>query len=222
MKSTHLTSRLSAFTSMELIIVLAVIGILFVILILPGLARPTHRGSQAIKCASNLKQVALSFKMFASDNDGKYPFEVTNSIAYKNDSQAWLHFLSISNELGSAKILFCPSDDSVKSRAEDFSDGTNGLAFRKNSAISYFVGLDAKENQPDSWLVGDGRLGDVGHVHTGSLLFANKNSKLRWLQPLHDDRPNVALASMTNVRGSNFISGAIWPTNTNNRLLLPQ
>jgi len=213
------------FTFLELLIVIAMVSVVFGLFVLP-VGRKNRSSATNIKCMSNLKQVALSFKMFTSDNAGSLPFVASRSLAYTNDSQAWLHFMVLSNYLGSTKILICPADIHEKHAAAFFSAETNGapesLATLKNTAVSYFVGLDANESQPDSWLVGDGQVGDTGRIHKGPLLYANEYSSLRWPDSTHGERPNVALADGGVSRGSNFTSTARWPANTSNRLLLPQ
>jgi len=214
-----------AFTVFELLVVIAVVFVVFGLFVLPA-GQKNRSSATSIKCMSNLKQVALSFKMFAADNAGSFPFTASGSLAYTNDSQAWLHFMVLSDYLGSTKILICPEDIYEKHPAAFFSADTNeapeSLVTLKNSAVSYFVGLDASQVQSDSWLVGDGQVGDTGRSHRGPLLYANEHSSLRWPDSTHAERPNVALADGSVSRGSNFISHASWPAQTSNRLLLPQ
>ena len=70
-KATH------AFNLLELCLVLAIIA---GAVILFGIQLPKAKAkAQQIKCARQLKSTALSFKMFAGDNDSRFPFSVTNS-----------------------------------------------------------------------------------------------------------------------------------------------
>ena len=109
MKLARTTRRARAFTLTELAIVIVLLLILGVgVMYFVAVNRDPHR--TRIHCASKLKQVGLAYRVFANDNDDKFPFLVTNSLAYGNVTQAWLHFQAMSNECCSAKILICPSD----------------------------------------------------------------------------------------------------------------
>ncbi len=57
------------FTLIELLVVIAIIAILMAIL-MPALNRVREQGKRAV-CLSNLKQLALSWIMYADENDDK-------------------------------------------------------------------------------------------------------------------------------------------------------
>src|SRR5512135_2724582 len=112
----NLRKRNGAFTLIELLVVIAIIAILAALL-LPALARAKAK-AQRISCTNNLKQVGLSFRTWAIDNDGRMPMSLSQ--AQGGDSEdvggrvvgatqtaargVWKMFLTMSNELGTPKI----------------------------------------------------------------------------------------------------------------------
>lgn len=72
MKKTH-----SAFTLIELLVVITIIAVLASIA-LPVFNSVTERANQT-KDLSNAKQIGLALKLFAGDNDGKFPVATGNA-----------------------------------------------------------------------------------------------------------------------------------------------
>jgi prepilin-type N-terminal cleavage/methylation domain-containing protein/prepilin-type processing-associated H-X9-DG protein len=68
--------RQSGFTLIELLVVIAIIAILAAIL-LPVLDLAEEK-AQSIRCANNLKQVQLGWIMYANENNGYFPENVSN------------------------------------------------------------------------------------------------------------------------------------------------
>lgn len=163
--------------------ILAIAGALY----LSTLSRGYTRSSR-IGCVGNLKQVGLSFRLWANDHADEFPFFSTtsnSSRSFVTTQQVFRHFQVMSNELVTPKILRCRAD---KTRAT----ATNFNQFL-NTNLSYFVGLDAREDDPQQILSGDRNI--TGGTWSGGFLRTlTPRGEAGWTAEMHQFNGNVGLA----------------------------
>lgn len=106
--------RSSAFTLIEILVVIVVLGVLI------GILAPAIRGgvdsAKTAACANNLRQFYIGLEMYAQEHDGNlwtYPPSQQGSISYSTliwfwDSKAGIGFLH-SQYLDDLNIFYCPA-----------------------------------------------------------------------------------------------------------------
>jgi prepilin-type N-terminal cleavage/methylation domain-containing protein len=199
------------FTLVALLVVIAVIAILAAML-LPALAA-AKRKAQRIACVNNLKQCGLAFRIWEGDNGDQYPMAVSTAkggtMEYIDGANTFRHFQVMSNELSTPKILICPAD--TRMVAVNFSD-------LKNQNVSYFIGLDASELNPQRLLDGDRNL-NAGNELKNGILSLVPGQPIGWTETMHVNQGNVGLADgsvqqLSNPGLRSILQNSGSPTNT--------
>ena len=179
-KTSRARRHTTALTLVEAVVMVFLLAGL-VVMFLPALMSH-HSGVQHIYCVNNLKQVGLSFQIWASDHNNKYPMamSVTNGGTQEliTGPDAWKTYLAMSNEISSPKILLCPQDAERKRAATNFSDDLK-------LHISYFVGLDATVDNPNALLSGDDNFLINGLPVRSGVIEMTSNSPIAWNSSRH-------------------------------------
>ena len=187
MKRRLSNQRTGGLTLVEVLVAIAAVVLLAGIL-LPAFskARPRSRG---INCVSNPKQIGLAFRMFSGEHEERFPWAVSitngGTLEFSKTADVFRHFLAISNELSSPKVLHC-NNDTQRSKASSWDQLTD------NTPLSYFGGLDADESRPQSILSGDRNLTTNGRPAVG-LVSITKATPVGWTGSMHNHVGNIGL-----------------------------
>lgn len=187
-----------AFTRFELLSVLSICGLLMAV-VLPALAHDRSRSSR-ILCANNLRQIGMGFQLWGNDRGDLPPWEIRpeqgGTLLHPLGVNAWLHFSWISNELNSARVLFCPSD--TGNPADEFSINPAGgylNANYRNNATSYFLSHSFNGGQ-GTMFIGDRNFitlgGSGGCSRFPQAAFAPLPNLPGWDTNLHNESGNLA------------------------------
>jgi len=214
--------RTGAFTLVEMLTVIAIIGILAALL-LPVLAQGKARAKR-IWCESNLEQVGLAFHLFANDHHNRFPMQVSMSDGgagefvqngYLVNGEfyfSYRQFQAMPNALGTPKILICPAD--TRPSAPDF-------RALQNSNLSYCVGVTADPLRSSSILAGDRNITNTLSFNP-TIIQGDAHGVVRWTRELHQYKGNMLFAD-THVEEWNYmtISGGSYSPLAANNLFLP-
>ena len=196
-----------AFTRVDL---LAILSLLTGVALLTGSALAGLRPNSAVSvCASNLRQIGGAIEVWSTDHDGVRPWwtMTNNGGTYGASSglraQPYFHYTALSNQLGTPRVLVCPSDH-LKHAAKDFGSspegGFNHGNFR-NRAISYVLCPEARSaaSAPSSWLILDRniRYDGFSSCHFGIVNINTINvigsSSVSWTNSIHYPIGNILL-----------------------------
>jgi prepilin-type processing-associated H-X9-DG protein len=183
--------KVRALTKIEVLIVIAVLMLLAVFWIMPLISLPYPNRAPRISCQNNLKQIGITFRIWAGDNGDKIPMQVSvtngGTMEYLGTSETFRHFQVMSNELGTPRIVFCPAE-TKRDCATNFSSDFG------NNRVSYFIVVSPPENDPSAPMAGDRNLTLDGTALTTGWHFVGTNAQLGWNRELHNRKGNVLMA----------------------------
>ncbi len=172
----------------SLVVIVVVLGA-----VLPGLRhRWGRQGAPRIHCVNNLKNVGLAFRIFATDNDDRFPYELEEQSGGTRPSRMeppalWKQFLVLSNELSIPKLLACP-DDRARPPISQWTEFTN------NQHLSYHLGVETLAGRPDLVLSGDRNVSLSGVPLENMTVNLGSDSRIAFDRRLHRECGNVLMS----------------------------
>jgi prepilin-type N-terminal cleavage/methylation domain-containing protein len=180
-----------AFTLIELLTVIVILALLAGLL-LPALSQAKEK-ARRIACLNNLRQVSAGMHVFATDHE-MFPWriEIPDGGSHSRQ-QVYYTFLALKQELDTPKVLLCPSDRRKPAYNWSTLQDTN---------LSYFVGVDTREDRPGMLLAGDwniegGRPGQhcpIADVANSAIAFGRTEAlRITWSAEVHRRVGNVSI-----------------------------
>ncbi|HEX5222310.1 MAG TPA: prepilin-type N-terminal cleavage/methylation domain-containing protein [Verrucomicrobiae bacterium] len=174
MKPTMPGSSHKAFTLIEMLIVVLAI-VLLALLAVPMWTDPGPKPARVV-CMNNLKQIAVGFMLYASDNSNQLPWQVSSP------THATEIYSKLTPYLKQPKTFICPADKTKRLAQADYSN-------LSNSNLSYFASLDASFTLTPSpvkiLFAGDRHLASANKPVNPGFLSITNAGVMSWTRELH-------------------------------------
>lgn len=101
--------RMGGFSIVELLVVIAVM-LIVAALLLPAISKSKER-SRSTACLSNLRQIGMSLQLYVTENENRLPimYDAIPGVVNPTNAVPTMDRV-LSNYLGNARVLLCPSD----------------------------------------------------------------------------------------------------------------
>ena len=134
-----------AFTLLELLVVIAIIAILAALL-LPALSS-AKQNAWTISCVSNLQQIGLGMRMFADDNEERYPQSgeaITWNLTDSNSpTNAWMQ--QVYSYVQNTNVYHCPGNAQLPAKNQSPFNYFNGVRAAYIAAEDQCAAVNAKQ-----------------------------------------------------------------------------
>ncbi len=207
-------------TLLEVLGVILILAVLAMVLI-PAISRPVSRVPR-VRCVNNLKNIGLAFRIFSTDHGGQWPMDrsITNQGTREwlaDDTQLWRHWLQLSNELSDPTMLLCPSDLQRQPKQPFFSAPRplTWAGFTNTAHLSYFLGLNAREESYQTILSGDRNLTTNGFPVRPGRLIVNESTVVGFSTELHAEGGSILMADGSVQQVSDRRANEAWRANLN-------
>jgi prepilin-type N-terminal cleavage/methylation domain-containing protein/prepilin-type processing-associated H-X9-DG protein len=187
-----------AFTLIELLIVLVVLGILAAI-VFPAVGS-TQMSAKKAQCASNMRQIGIGLQLYANLNAGEYP-QTTHSLSFFRRNQSWIFALSpFLDDVNEVRV--CPADAEERQRfilRNKFTSYVlNDLVF-DNHNFNGPAKLSNPSKTPILFILSETRTPSVTQDHIHGAEWSSWNAALNDIEP---DRHRVGNRSNNRLQGS--------------------
>ena len=203
-----------AMTLLEVLVVIATLFVVFAYLV-PRQHPPT---AFPAVCMNHLRQVDVAFIMYADENKGDLPMQVSTNDDGTREylNEAFPHYQKIAPYIDAMSVFLCPAEK----------DRRPAIDSRQltDTNLSYFLNADVSTNDPStSILAGDRSLQANGHVVSHGLFTLTPNLDMSWSGELHPDLGTLAFVDghVELCRTANLNSDIRRQKITVNRLSIP-